>query len=138
MVRWQQKRLKEERFVDNVISGGTTLEVVGFVEQIEVKPPIYNTTMAKIMRGGKLEFKAMIHTDEENTGKLAKLGSALGHGYSSQTDRITVRLPVNISKRKRGIPTEENLTIETGDKLLSCRLTRRICLSIYNSLYDVM
>ena len=59
-------------------------------------------------------------------------------GWSSERDRFLFNLSINVSSRVRGEPTGPDLTVETIHMVDTAVLTKRICLSIVNSIYDPM
>ena len=68
---------------------------------------------------------------------VKKLGGAvLGIGWNTETDKFSIKLPVNISKRKRGTVTGPDLTTETLDTMEGAVFTKRILLSVTMTIYD--
>jgi len=132
-------RLEFDRFVDDLASGGNADEVARFVGTEDEETNLCNGTMPQILGGGGFKLKAMAWSGEKDGDKLKKLGSAvLGQQFSTEDDTLAVVLGANISKRRRGEPTGPDLTPENLEELKECQLTRRICLSISNSIYDVL
>ena len=62
----------------------------------------------------------------------------LGVGWSSERDKFFFDLVVNVSNRRRGEPTGPDLTVQTLQSAREAVLTKRICLSITNSIFDPM
>ena len=58
--------------------------------------------------------------------------------WNTETDKFSIPLTVNISRRRRGITTGPDLTLESLKNLEEAILTRRITLSLTMSLYDPM
>ena len=68
---------------------------------------------------------------------VQKLGGAVyGIKWSTETDKFTIPLTVNISNRHRGVPTGLDVTKGTVGILEEATLTRRINLSLTMLLYD--
>ena len=68
---------------------------------------------------------------------VLKLGGAvLGIKWDTETDKFSIKLPVNITKRRRGMVTGPDLTIETLESMEGAVFTRRILLSVTMSIYD--
>ena len=133
------KRLKEDMFVDDLVSGGTDDEISRYVGEEDPDTLQCSGTMPTILAQGRFTLKAIAWTGEHDGPKLIKLGAAvLGLGFSTQYDTLTVKLGANISPRKRGVPTGKDLTVDTLEQLVDCKLTRRLVLSIANSIYDVV
>ena len=132
-------RLEFDRFVDDLTSGGDEEEVARFVGQENKETNQCSGTMPQILGGGGFKLKAMAWSGEVDGDKLKKLGSAvLGQQFSTENDTLAVILGANISKRKRGKPTGADLMPEDLKELEVSQLTRKICLSIANSIYDVL
>ena len=130
-------RLTNDMFVDDLASGGENHEVDRFKGVESPETMRCSGTMTQIMEQGGLRFKAMITSWEEDEEKLNKLGGAvLGIPWISGTDRWCIKFHVNLSKKKKGQPTGPDLSIETLVDLDKIILTKRVCLSVSNSLYD--
>ena len=68
---------------------------------------------------------------------VRKLGGAvLGIGWNTESDKFSIKLPVNISKRRRGTVTGPDLTTATLETIEGAVFTRRILLSVTMSIYD--
>ena len=79
----------------------------------------------------------MAQSFEEDGEDIYKLGGAvLGVPWRSQDDKFIMKISINVSKRKRGLPTEADIEESTIYKLEKARLTKRICLGIVNSVFD--
>ena len=133
------KKLVNDRFVDDLVTGGEKLEVSRYIGVEDPDTLQCSGTMPQILAAGGIKLKAMAYSGEKDGDKLKKLGSAvLGLGYSTEKDTLTVRLRANVSPKKRGSPTQEDLTVETLHLLEDCQLTRKLFLSVCNSVYDVL
>ena len=74
---------------------------------------------------------------EDDGPKLDQLGGAvLGIKWSSQLDMLYIDLTVNISRRRKGRLTGPPLTVSDLSQIEDIQLTRRLCLSIANCIYD--
>ena len=58
--------------------------------------------------------------------------------WNTETDKFSIPLTVNISRRRRGITTGPDLTLESLKNLEEAILAKRITLSLTMSLYDPM
>ena len=63
-------------------------------------------------------------------------GAVLGIKWDTETDKFSIRLPVNITRRRRGMVTGPDLTMNTMESMEGAVFTRRILLSVTMSLYD--
>ena len=130
-------RLLSDMFVDDLETGGELHEVIQFRGQEDPETLQCSGTMPEILRQGGLHLKAMQYSGEDAEEKLAKLGgSVLGLKWTSHDDRLSINLAVNLSKRRRGLPTGPDLTVDDLPGLQKVVLTRRLCLSVANSVYD--
>ena len=129
-------KLLNDLFVDDLSSGGEQEEVTRFKGSKDENGR-FTGSMSQIMNKGNLRFKAMAQSFEEDGEDIYKLGGAvLGVPWRSQDDKFIMKISINVSKRKRGIPTEPDIDESTFYKLDKIRLTKRICLGIVNSVFD--
>ena len=131
-------RLETDMFVDDLVSGGEEAEVKRFMGEVDLVSQQFSGTMPEILRKGGFRFKTMLASGEVGGDRLEKLGGAvLGTAWDSGTDMFSISLVVNVSKRRRGAPTEPDITVDTIKDLQGAVLTKRICLSVTNSPYDL-
>ena len=132
-------KMQNDLFVDDLATGGDTEQVDRFMGEKDIKTLKCSGTMPQIMEKGGLYFKAMQRSGEEDGEALELLGGAvLGVGWSSERDKFFFDLVVNVSNRRRGEPTGPDLTVQTLQSAREAVLTKRICLSITNSIFDPM
>ena len=127
-----------DRFVDDLASGGTWLQVLRYMG-VEDKVTLQcDGTMPTILRKGGLVLKAMVPGGEKDAAKLEMLGRAvLGIPYDAETDTMSITFNVNLGKKKRGVKLEEDLTADClNTKLVKAMLTPRLLLGVVNSQYD--
>ena len=130
-------KLLYDMFVDDLISGGELLEVLRFMGNRDIDTGKCDGTMVQIMEKGGLFFKAMQMSGELDEEQLELLGGAvLGIGWSSERDRFIFKISINVSQRKRKQPTGEDVTKNTIYLLEGATLSKRICLSVVNSIFD--
>ena len=134
------KKLVNDRFVDDLISGGTDEQVQRFMGNEDPMTLQCDGTMPTILSKAKLYLKALACTGEKDGSKLEKLGSAvLGIHLSTEADTIAVKLHANISPRdRRGNPTGPDLSLDTLEDLKTCNITRRLFLSVTNGIHDLL
>ena len=97
--------------------------------------------MSQIFGKANLELKAIAVSGEEDGEALKKLSSTvLGHGYSTESDMLSVVFRVNVTARKRGNPTGPDLTRESLHQIYEpgFQITRRLALGIVNGQYDML
>ena len=129
-------RLKWDRFVDDLTSGGTKEEVSRFKGE-EKEDQKYTGTMPQILSNASLNLKAVVISGEPDGEKLQLLGAAaLGLAFSSEEDTLAVSLRANVSPRKQGAPTGPDLTLATLPTVNKKILTKRLCMGLTNMQYD--
>merc|ERR1712101_106564 len=62
----------------------------------------------------------------------------LGYGYNIKEDMLEVNFPINLSRKKRSVRTQPNLTLKDIDGLRSRSMTKRILLGVTNGFGDFL
>jgi len=62
----------------------------------------------------------------------------LGYNYDLESDMLAVTFPLNISRKRRSIRSEPNLTLADVEKLKTQTLTKRILLGVVNGFKDFL
>ena len=133
------ERLMRDMFVDDVTSGGDVEQVMRFKGNEDPETLACDGTMPQILDGGKFKLKAIALSLEPDGEALRKLsGSVLGHPYSTERDTLAVRFYVNVTTKRRGVPTGPDLAVETLYQLQSVTLTRRKLLGVASSQFDML
>jgi hypothetical protein len=133
------ERLLHDKFVDDITSGGDVEQVRRFKGNEDPETLACDGTMSQILGGGNFELKAIAVSLEPDGEALRKLsGSVLGHPYSTERDTLAVRFYVNVTTRRRGMPTGPDLTVDTLYQLESVTLTRRKLLGVASSQFDML
>ena len=132
------KKLKEDSYVDDFVTGGSKSEVVKMMGE-RLGKGVYSGTVSAILKKGNLKVKVMIPTGETNQEAMDLLGNkVLGYGWNASTDEMAVRFPINISKRIRNLKEKPDLTPDTLHLLSDVKLTKRLCLGITNGFLDFL
>ena len=116
-------------------TGGVTGHSTGNL--LSPSKPRYTGTVAKIMSLGGFKIKYMIRNGEKRPEILELYGdSVLGLPWDTSEDIIRLSMDVNLSQKKQGIRSGENL--KPGDEHLikDAELTRRILMSQIHGIYD--
>ena len=133
------KRLKTDHFVDDITSGGDDIQVQRFKGKEDPDTLLCDGTMPQMFGKVNWILKAIALSGEQDGAALQKLSSSvLGHGYSTGRDILTVKFRVNISPRKRRMPTGPDLTVETLGKLDQTILTRGLVLGVASGQFDML
>jgi len=128
-------RIKEDRYVDDLSTGGSPMEVARFMGSETEEQFQHNGTIPKILSKGSLHLKVLVCSGETDVSKISKLGDkVLGIGWNPPSDELVFRFSVSLVDRKeKTITVIKNNNLDEFDHGL---LTPRNLLRIVNSLYD--
>ena len=94
-------RIKEDRYVDDLSTGGTPGEVDRFMGK-ETSDLQQDGSIPQILSKGSLKLKVMVSSGESNLEKLEKIGSKiLGVGWNPINDNLNFNFERIISKQNR-------------------------------------
>ena len=126
-----------DRFVDDLPSGSDEISVMERLRGDILENWQTTGTLAQIMAKGGFVLKVVACSGDKDGPMVRKLGgSILGTPWNTETDKCWIPLVVNVSNRRRGLPTGQDVTLETVGSLEGAIFTRRIVLSVTMSLYD--
>ena len=129
--------IEVDRFVDDLPSGSDMIEVINRLRGEILDSWQTTGTLAQIFAKGGFKLKVVACSGDKDGPMVQKLGGAvLGIAWNTETDKFSVPLTVNVSRRRRGLPSGPDVTEETLLELDMEILTRRIVLSVTMSLYD--
>ena len=125
------QKIKEDSFVDDIVTGDDKRQRVEELKE----------SFTEILSKTGFRIKSFITTGDKSEEDVSLLGSGeehvLGISWNPETDKLNIRVQVNLSKKQRGRRPEPDLTYDQIPKILEIKLTRRILLGIVNSCYDV-
>ena len=103
-------------YVDDGTTGGTKEEVKRFVgELVDGK---YSGTIQQILGLGGFKIKTMVASGCTDENAIHLLGnSVLGYEWDARNDMMSVRIKVNLSKKKKKISEHPDLKMEDLEKL---------------------
>ena len=126
-----------DRFVDDLPSGSDEWAVIMRLRGEILANWQTTGTLSQMFAKGGFLLKVVAATGDEDGPMTQKLGgSVLGIPWNTESDMMAIPLTVNISKRRRGIPTGPDVTMQTISSLEETPLSRRIVLSVTMSIYD--
>ena len=129
-------KIKKDLYVDDAATGGTKEQVARFRGKRR-EDGSYDGTFSQILGLGNLDIKAMLVSGEYDREALEKLGDqVLGIKYEVVEDKFFFLLEMHISPKKRGVRTEEPVTLDSLSDLSAINLTPRIQVGLVNSFYD--
>ena len=130
-------QIKYHTYVDDGAGGGSREAVERFRGQ-RVNG-VYDGTLARILSLVNLNLKVMVASGDSDPEILALLGDkVLGHTWWPTSDEFMFKVLVNLSVKKRGQKTADDLTIDDIPRLPDMPLTKRILLGVVMSQYDPM
>ena len=99
--------------------------------------PSYNGTVAKIMSLGGFKVKYMVRNGE-NRPEILELygGSVLGLPWDTAEDAIMLKMDVNLSVRKQGVRSGQNLHPGDEKDIMNSVLTRCVLMSQIHGIFD--
>ena len=126
-----------DRFVDDLPSSHDLKEVIDRLRGEIMENWQTTGTLAALFALGGFILKVVACSGDPDGPMVRKLGgSVLGIGWNTESDKFSIKLPVNISKRRRGTVTGPDLTTATLETIEGAVFTRRILLSVTMSIYD--
>ena len=129
-------KIKKDMYVDDAGTGGSKEQVARF-RGTRREDGSYDGTFSQILGLGKLDIKAMLVSGEYDREALEKLGDqVLGIKYKVVEDKFFFLLEIHVSPKKRGIRTEEPISLNSLSDLATINLTPRIQVGLVNSFYD--
>ena len=132
------ERLKHDLYVDDGLTGGTPEQVQRFVGK-KLPDGGYDGTISQILAKGNFKVKAFGISGQEPSEESDLLGNkVLGYHYDIEKDMLEVPFPVNLSRKKRSVRVEPNLTLKDIGGLKSRSLTKRILLGVTNGFGDFL
>ena len=132
------QRIKDDIYVDDGLTGGTEEQVKRFVGE-KNDDGNYDGTFSQILALGNFKIKAFGVSGGKKTAETELLGNkVLGYRYDLEEDMMGVTFPINISKKKRSVRQEPNLTLKDVDMLQSRTLTKSVLLGITNGFGDFL
>ena len=131
-------KLKDDRYVDDGLTGGSTDEVKQLVGEKQ-SDGSYDGDLAKILKKGGFKIKALLVGGQEPNEESDLMGNkVLGYEYDVKNEMLSVKFSINLNKKKRGIRAGPDLNVEDLEKLRTMKLTKRLLLGVTNSPGDFL
>ena len=132
------RRIKDDVYVDDMLTGGTEEQVKRFIG-VKDADNNYNGTFSQILAIGNFRIKAYAISGQKSTEESSLLGDkVLGYQYSLESDVLGVRFPINLSKKRRSVRQEKNLSLDDVRILRDKPLTKRLLLGVVNGFGDFL
>ena len=102
-----------------------------------LKDGTYSGTIPAMLKQVGLKIKTIVSLVSQEPEDLAKLSDkVLGCLYNPREDLLGIKFVFNPSKKKKGIKTKPDLTLQDIDKFYESPQSRRSLLSLCNRIYD--
>ena len=126
-------KIRDDRYVDDVVTGGTPAEVVRFMGK-EDQDFRCDGTIPSILSHSSLDLKVMVPSGESNQQKIAKLGSkVLGIPWNPLSDELSLHFTVTLVTKDKSELTVIPDNYSTFDRDL---ITPSNLIHIINKIYD--
>ena len=126
-------RIRNDRYVNDLSTGGTPAEVARFMGN-EDEDLRCDGTIPLILSKGSLHLKVLVPSGESNPHKIAKLGGKnLGINWNPTVDELSIDFTVTLTTKDKSALTVTVENFSTFDKNL---LTPSNLLGIINRIYD--
>ena len=132
------EKMIEDSYVDDNFSGGDPVAVNRMVGK---KQPDgnYDGTISKILDIGGFKVKEIVVEGDMDQPDENLLGNAVfGYGWNAKTGVMRLKFKLNMSKKKRGVRTEPDLTVDNLESLKTQKFTKRNLLGLTNSFGDYL
>ena len=130
------QRIKDDVYVDDGLTGGSEEQVHRFVGD-KLADGSFSGTIPQILKRGGFKLKAIVKSGENDMTEIEKMGtSVFGYNWDAPSDIMSVKFPVNLSKKKRSVRSEPNLVVDDIPKLGAVKLTKRILLGFLHGFCD--
>ena len=128
-------RIKNDRYVDDLSTGGSPLEVARFMGKETGEQFQQDGTIPNILSKSSLKLKVMVTSGETDLSKISRLGDkVLGIGWNATTDELIFKFNVSLVDK-----CNKTITVLTKDNLATLDhnlLTPRNLLRVVNGMYD--
>ena len=131
-------KIKDDLYVDDGLTGGDAEQVARFVGE-KLPDGDYSGTFSQILALGKFKVKAIGVSGTKTSEQTDLLGNkVLGYKYDQEEDMLSLVFNMNISKKKRSVRMEPDLSLKDVDKLRSAHLSKRVLLGVTNGFGDFL
>ena len=131
------QRIEDDLYVDDGLTGGTEEQVARFVGTRQ-EDGSHDGSFSRILAKGNFSVKAYGISGRKTVGSELLGNKVLGYNYCLEEDMMSVSFPINVSKKRRSVRVEPDLTAEDLDLLRSKTLTKRILLGVTNGFGDFL
>ena len=131
-------KLVRDSYVDDNFSGGDDYAVQRMVGE-RLPNGDYSGTISRILALGGFKVKEFVIEGDENQPDENLLGnSVFGYGWNAKTGLMSLDFKLNMSKKKSGVRSGPDLSVESLSSLRSFKFTKRTLLGLTNSFGDFL
>ena len=109
------QRIKDDCYVDDGVTGGTKEQVERFIGE-KYSDGTFSGTIPQILGRGGFKLKAIVRSGERDQEQIDKMGtSVFGYVWDAPLDQMGVKFPVNLSRKRRSVRSQPDLTVQDID-----------------------
>ena len=132
------RKLKEDSYVDDNLSGGTA-EDVARMKGVKLANGMFSGTMQQILDMGSLKAKVFVSSGDTDEELMNLIGNkALGYHWKASSDMMAVSFPIYLTNKRKKARTQPPLCKDTLGLLETTSLSKRVCLGITNGILDFL
>ena len=128
--------IKDDTYVDDGLTGGSPEQVARFLGKKQADGN-FDGTFAQILALGNFKMKGATYSGDTDKDMIAKLGgNVCGYSWDVTNDVLGVKFVVNLSKKRRSVRSEPDITVSDLEKLRQTHLSKRNLMGFVNGLSD--
>ena len=132
------KKIKEDMYVDDGVTGGKKLDVERMVGNRD-EDGNFDGTLPTILRKGNYFVKDISVGGKQDQADENLLGNKVfGYIWNHKEDVMGIQFSINMSRKRRGVRVKPDLTLADLDSLRSITMTKRLLLGVTNSFGDFL
>ena len=132
------KKIKEDMYVDDGVTGGKKLDVERMVGNRD-EDGNFDGTLPTILRKGNYFVKDISVGGKQDQADENLLGNKVfGYIWNHKEDTMGIQFSINMSRKRRGVRVKPDLTLADLDSLRSITMTKRLLLGVTNSFGDFL
>ena len=132
------KKIKEDMYVDDGVTGGKKCDVQRMVGNRDDEGN-FDGTIPRILKRGSYSIKDISVGGEQDQADDNLLGNKVfGYRWNHKEDIMGIQLSINMSREKRGVRVNPDLTLADLDTIRSLTMTKRLLLGVTNSFGDFL
>ena len=132
------EKIIQDSYVDDCASGGSPSSVTRMVGSVNEQGR-YSGTIQKILSQGGFVVKEFVVLGDSTQSDDNLLGNTVfGYDLSPKEDMLHLKFGINLSKKRRNVRIQPNLSLTDIKSLNTVKMTKRLLLGITNSFGDFL